>query len=66
MGATAMRIAVLAAWLGGLLALTTWSETMTAAWCAVAATVVAGLLVGRWWALLVPTVSPSSGWPLSW
>jgi hypothetical protein len=39
-----------------LVALASWSETTPALWCAVAATVGAGLLVGRWWALLVPTV----------
>jgi hypothetical protein len=53
-GATAVRLAVLAAWLSGLVALASWSETTAALWCAGAATVIAGLLVGRWWALLVP------------
>ena len=53
-GATAARLAVLAAWLGGLLALAEWSETTAALWFAGAATVIAGLVVGRWWALLVP------------
>jgi hypothetical protein len=49
-----LRLAVLAAWLGALLGFASWSETTAALWCAGAATVIAGLLVGRWWALLVP------------
>jgi hypothetical protein len=51
-----MRIAVLAAWVGGLVLLAGWSETTPALVCAGAATIAAGALVGRWWALLVPTV----------
>lgn len=50
-----MRMVVVAAWVGGMLALTTWSDTTLATVCAAASTVVTGLLVGRWWLLLVPT-----------
>jgi hypothetical protein len=54
---TAMRMVVVAAWVGALFALTSWDDTTPALVCAAAATVVTGLLVGRWWLLLVPTVA---------
>jgi hypothetical protein len=57
MGGTATRIAVLAAWAGGLVLLATWSDTTPALIAAAAATVAVGAIVGRWWALLVPTVA---------
>jgi hypothetical protein len=46
MDGTAMRIAVLAAWVGGLVLLAGWSETTPALVCAGAATIAAGPLVG--------------------
>lgn len=55
MAPTAMRMVVVAAWVGGMLALTSWSDTTPAIVCAAAATVATGLLVGRWWLPLVPT-----------
>jgi membrane associated rhomboid family serine protease len=54
MGALAFRIAVVGAWIGGLLALTTWSATTPAVVCALILTLATGLLVGRWWLLLLP------------
>jgi hypothetical protein len=54
MRALALRIAVVAAWIGGLLALTTWSETTAAIVCALILTLATGLIVGRWWLMLVP------------
>jgi hypothetical protein len=53
---TAIRIAIIVAWLGGLALLTTWSQTTPAIVAAFAATFVTGLLVGRWWLLIVPAV----------
>jgi hypothetical protein len=53
---TAIRIAIIVVWLGGLALLTTWSQTTPAIVAAFAATFVTGLLVGRWWLLIVPAV----------
>ena len=55
MAATAMRLVVVAAWVGLLVALASWGDTTPATVCAIAATVATGLVVGRWWVLLVPT-----------
>ena len=55
MAATAMRLVVVAAWVGLLVALASWGDTTPATMCAIAATVATGLVVGRWWVLLVPT-----------
>jgi hypothetical protein len=55
MAATEMRVVVVAAWIGLLVALASWGDSTPATVCAVAATVATGLLVGRWWVLLVPT-----------
>jgi hypothetical protein len=43
-----------AAWVAGLALLTTWSNTTAAEVTAAGATFLAGLLLGRWWVLLVP------------
>jgi len=49
----ALRIIAIAVWAGGLIALTTWSNTDGATAVAVASTVLLGTAVGRWWLLLV-------------
>jgi hypothetical protein len=48
----------IAAWAGGLLALTTWSNTDAAGAVAFVSTILVGVVVGRWWLLLVP-VAPA-------
>jgi hypothetical protein len=50
----ALRIIAIAGWAGGLIALTTWSNTDGATAVAVVSTVILGAAVGRWWLLLVP------------
>lgn len=50
----ALRVIAIAVWAGGLIALTTWSNTDGAATVAVMSTVLVGATVGRWWLLLVP------------
>jgi hypothetical protein len=48
-------VIAIAVWAGGLVALTTWSNTDVATVAAVASTVLLGAGVGRWWLLLVPS-----------
>lgn len=54
--AAAVRIAAIVAWVGGMVALTTWSNTDAATAAAVAATFAVGVIVGRWPLLLVAIV----------
>jgi hypothetical protein len=51
---TALRVIAIAGWAGGLIALTTWSNTDGAIAVAVASTIFVGAVVGRWWLLLLP------------
>ena len=54
--AIALRIVVIAAWAGFVLAMASWSNTDAALIGAGTATIALGALVGRWWVLLVPVV----------
>jgi hypothetical protein len=47
------RLLVVVAWIVGLGLLTRWSDTNAALVTAVAASLVTGLLVGRWWVVAV-------------
>ena len=53
-----LRVLAIAAWVGGLLALTTWSNTDAAGGVGFRSTILVGAVVGRWWLLLVP-VAPA-------
>ena len=59
MGAVA-RVMVVVTWVVGLGLLLNWSDTSAALAVAIAASLITGVLVGRWWVLLVV------GLPLAW
>ncbi len=50
------RAIVIAAWIAALAALTTWEDSDSATWVAVAATVVAGGLIGRRWVVIATLI----------
>jgi hypothetical protein len=51
-----LRVAGIAAWAGFMVGMASWSNTDAASISAAIGTVVLGILVGRWWVLLVPIV----------
>jgi hypothetical protein len=53
---TLLRVAAIAAWAGFMIAMANWSNTDAALVGAGVGTVVLGIVVGRWWVLLVPIV----------
>jgi hypothetical protein len=51
-----LRVAGIAVWAGFMIGMASWSNTDAALVGAGIGTVVLGILVGRWWVLLVPAV----------
>jgi hypothetical protein len=51
-----VRVAGIAVWGGFMIGMASWSNTDAALVGAGTGTVVLGILVGRWWVLLVPVV----------
>src|SRR5438132_11565435 len=59
------RLLVIVAWVPVLGLLTQWSDSTAAAFAGMGASLLAGVLIGRWWALIVvaiPTVWIVGSW----